>query len=407
MRRLTAAALSLAVAGCAQPGSPPGGPPDFAPPQLVRSTPDSGAVAQSPEEVTLRFDEVVSERPAGTGTQSLEDIVLLSPSTGPIDVRWRRQAISIEPADGFRPNTAYTVTVLPGLADLRGNVRREPVTVVFSTGPTIPATRLTGVVFDWGAGTALAGARVQAITGADSVAYETLADSSGRFGLVALQPGRFLVRAFGDRNRNRDIDPAELWDSTTVVLEDSAHVELYAFVHDTTGPRVESIAVTDSVTLRVRFTQLLLPDQPADSLRVRVTSADSTVIPVASVALSSDTTARADTIARADTTVVPPAPTDTARAPRDTLVRAVPLLSIVRPSRPIPPREIVVRVARPLAPGTVYRVRVEGARNLLGVAGASEATVEVPKAAAPPPAPDSAGAPGARPPGVPATPPPR
>ena len=43
MRRLTLAAVLVAFAGCASPGTPPGGPVDADAPQLVAVRPDTNA----------------------------------------------------------------------------------------------------------------------------------------------------------------------------------------------------------------------------------------------------------------------------------------------------------------------------------------------------------------------------
>ena len=139
--RAIAATLALAfgsAVGCAQQGAPPGGPPDKQPPVLVRVTPDTGAVNTTPPRVVFRFDEVVSERPQGA--PSLRELFLISPRDGEPDVDWRREAITVRPRRGWKKNAVYTVTMLPGLVDLRGNVRREGGTATYSKWPPIPDT---------------------------------------------------------------------------------------------------------------------------------------------------------------------------------------------------------------------------------------------------------------------------
>jgi len=143
LRRLIAAAL-LAT-GCASPGIPPGGPPDVAAPELVKITPDTGSVGVKPKDVVFQFDEVVAERP---GAATLSDLFLISPRDGVPDASWHRSAIAVKPSRGWRANTPYTVIMMKGVADLRGNIRKTGATTFFSTGPTIPRTRITGTVFD-------------------------------------------------------------------------------------------------------------------------------------------------------------------------------------------------------------------------------------------------------------------
>src|SRR3954465_13946557 len=135
---------------CASPGMPPGGPIDIAAPEVVSINPDSGTVGVRPKAVIFHFDDVVSERPPSVPT--LADLFLISPRDGIPDVSWHRDAISVKPPHGWRANTAYSVIMLRGLADIRGNVRNTGATTFFSTGPTIPRTRVAGVVFDWVSG---------------------------------------------------------------------------------------------------------------------------------------------------------------------------------------------------------------------------------------------------------------
>src|SRR5436190_14762579 len=156
---------------------PPGGPPDVAAPQLVSITPDSGTVGVRPKEVLFRFDEVVAERPASV--TSLADLFLISPRNGVASASWHRDVIGVKPARGWRPNTAYTVIMQKGLADIRGNVRNTGFTTFFSTGNTIPRTRISGTVFDWVSGSPATDALIESFVPPDSVhAYIAAADSN-------------------------------------------------------------------------------------------------------------------------------------------------------------------------------------------------------------------------------------
>src|SRR5688500_17918831 len=193
VRALAAVAASVAVLACASMETPPGGPPDEAPPVLVGVTPDTGAVNIRPRVAVFRFDEVVSERPR-TATQ-LADLFLISPATGAPRIDWERDAIEVRPRNGWRPNTTYTVTLLPGLADLRGNARTEGATVTFSTGATIARSGLRGIVFDWVAGRVVPGAYIEAISHPDSVIYIATTDSSGQYVVRNIPPGEYTVRA--------------------------------------------------------------------------------------------------------------------------------------------------------------------------------------------------------------------
>ena len=386
MRQLIVAIGAIgALAACAQPGAPPGGPPDPAPPRLIGVTPDSGAINARPDRVVFQFDEVVDERSGGA---SLSRLFLISPVDGEVDVDWRRRALAIRPTRGrWRPNTVYTVTMLPGLRDLRGNTLSEGTSLVFSTGPIIPETEITGVAFDWPAGRVLPAAFVEAIARPDSTIYLTRADSSGRFTFRHLWPGIYTLRAFGDANQNRTADPRESWDSVQVSLTDTVRAELYAFVHDSVGPGIANIVVADSITVRVTLDRPLDTAQELEPSRFAVLAPDSTPVPVAEVLTAAAWTARerartdsaaaAAAAQRADTLPRRPAPSPAARA--DTGQRAAP----PQLSRPVPVTEIVLRLAQPLSPDTPYRLRTAGLRNLIGIERDVERTFRTPAVRAP------------------------
>jgi len=386
-RVLAPAALAGAgLLGCASQGVPPGGPPDALPPQVLRVVPDTGAVNARPARVVFRFDEVVSERPQGAAT--LDALFLISPRDGEPRVDWDREQINIRPRRSWRRNTVYTVTMLPGLTDLRGNTRRDGAVAVFSTGPEIPNTRLTGTVYDWAAGRPVPRAFAEAVAAGDTtLVYVSSADSTGRFVFSHLPPGSYRVRGYADANNNRALDPRELWDSVRVALRDSASTELLAFVHDTIGPRVSTVAAADSVTLRLELDRPVDPAQQITAAMFSVTASDSTRLRIvrASPATAFDERKRAaDSVARAraDTAPRPPAPPPAA----DTARRPAPLTGAL--ARPRPVSAVVLELGSALRPATTYRVESRGLRGLLGATATASRSFTTERAVA-----DSARAP--------------
>jgi hypothetical protein len=375
LRRLTAAAL-LAL-GCASPGMPPGGPIDVAAPEIIDIAPDSGRVGISPKEVRFRFDEVVSERPPSVTT--LADLFLISPRDGTPNVGWHRDEISVRPRRGWRPNTAYTVIMLRGLADIRGNVRNSGASTFFSTGPNIPATRITGRVFDWASGAVASGALVEAFVPPDSIhAYIALVDSTGAYAIERAQPGNYLIRAFLDRNKNQAIDLTETWDSSSITLRDSLSKDLFVFVHDTIPPRVRDVVGVDSVTLRVTFDKPIDPTQTLSVANFIVVGPDSVRLPLVSAGpAGKDSAAILPTPAPTIQPTAPNASRLPSRAPnaprRDTTAQT----RAVMP-RPAPISDVVIKLQRPLAPKTTYHVRALRIRGLLGATGDSERAYTTP-----------------------------
>ncbi|GAC1479851.1 MAG: hypothetical protein NVS1B4_24710 [Gemmatimonadaceae bacterium] len=384
--RTVALSFTATVIGCASAQPPPGGPERREPPILLRVTPDTNAVNVTPRAVVFYFDEVIDDH--GTGKTSLADLVQISPRDGPPDVDWRRRAIAVRPSRGWRANTPYTVTLLPGVADLRGNVRREPAEVIFSTGPSLPRTRLAGTVFDWVAGKPAPKALIEAVLPADTtVAYVAVADSLGRFVLARVPPGRYRVRGTIDLNNNRLSDRREPFDTVTVTLVDSAATEILAFVHDTTPPRIAEVTPRDSTTLRVAFDHALALDWKVDSSAFTlVQRRDSAVVPIAEALAAADyeqretaRARRADSL-RAAAAPLPavPLPRLPARSRADSINDAA---ASATPSRPSPVREIIIRTTRPLTPQTAYRLTARDVRGLLGRAAPAERTFSTPKLA--------------------------
>lgn len=358
-----------ALAVCASPGVPPGGPADTAAPQLIDIAPDSGATGITPKATIFRFDEVVSERPSGA--QSLQALFLISPSDGIPDVDWNREEVAVRPRRGWRRNTAYTVTMLPGMSDLRGNVRNAGVVVVFSTGAEIPQSRIAGTVFNWLSGNPAPRAFVEARPATDTTtAYVAATDSTGRFLFSNLAPGTYRVRAILDDNNNRGLDPREPWDTTTVALTDTARVEMFAFPHDSVGARLANVGLRDSVTLEFLFDHAIDVNQRFDQSSVSIKTPDSanvTVLSITNPQIAADTTA--------------------AVAPR--------------PSRPIPSTSLLVRIGTPIRTRTTLRIRTIGVRGLDGIPFTTDRVVVV----EPRPSPAPPGPP-ARPPAPPPAPPP-
>ncbi|HEX6316367.1 MAG TPA: Ig-like domain-containing protein [Gemmatimonadaceae bacterium] len=407
MRRLIAA---LALLGCAQAGMPPGGPPDTEPPRIVRITPDSNALNVRRNSIAFEFDEVVSERPLGV--PGLAELFIVSPSLGPSAVSWRRTSVEITPRGGLRPNTTYTVRMLPGLLDLDNNADSTGLTLVFSTGPSLATGEVSGRVFDWVAARPAPNALVEAVLLPDSLRFTTAADSSGRYVITHLPEGQFLLRALIDQNRNGAADPRELLDTVTVTLSDSLQRDMLAAVRDSLGVGLATAELRDSLTLRVSL------DRPLDTLFVpsrryfSIRDADSTVIPFDTILTQAEVdriaadSARArtvqdsvrraivaDSIRAADTTrATPPAPTTPPRptgrrpgaatapppaAPPDTSARIIP-----RPAQRIPVNVLYIKFAAPLPPSTTFRLTADSLRSITGATRSSSRVFTTPRARA-------------------------
>ncbi len=399
--------VTVALGGCANLAEPPGGPPDSTPPHIVLVRPESGAVVSNLKgDVVIQFDEVIDEMAGGGGGGSggvagIGRQIVLSPVASMVQASWHRRSISVKPSEGWKPGRIYHLEILPGIADLRHNVMKQSATVIFSTGPALPHAAITGYALQWVEQRAIARAVIRAARLPDTVAYVTFADSSGAFRLSDVPSGRYRVAAIQDQNGNRELDPREAFDSGTVAVDSTASIVLWAFPHDTTGPKLRTVEPIDSTALRLTFSQPLDPHRAMDTTRVHLFALPDTT-PLAlqgvwnatqydsmqararavadSVRQAHDTTAHRDTTPRPGAVSPGAAGARRAAATGDTATSrgdTSHVRELLR-HRPIPIDHFVAVTGKPLAPGHKYVVRVRGAVNLNGAAADGQAVFEVP-----------------------------
>jgi hypothetical protein len=348
------------------------------------------------------FDEVISEGGTpnrGEGTGALEKLVILSPSTEVPEVSWKRNRITVRPQEGWRNNRVYRIELLPGITDLRNNRSHEGAVLTFTTGAAKPTNTLQGLVVDWGTSRPAANALVIASLLPDSLPYRGVADSAGRFALGPLPAGDYLVSGVLDENRDQRQGPREAYATVPVTRSKSEVGELWAFVHDTTPPRIQTVTVDDSVSATLTFSQKLDPRQrlaPRD-VRLRLLP-DSVPVTVASILPAPVDDSLYKRPPRADSTTTDSAAVDTTRGRR----KPAPTIPAPPPSaerltaRPPLFERLVVRVPGPWAPGSRLVLEVRGVKNITGIAGTAVGVVAVPEKKPEPPPGDTLRGPGRR-----------
>ncbi|HLM67898.1 MAG TPA: carboxypeptidase-like regulatory domain-containing protein [Longimicrobium sp.] len=370
MKRLWMCA-ALLVAACAHIEAPTGGDEDKVGPQLLTTRPDTFARAPSLRTpAVFVFDEGLSE-------ERLEEAISVSPRTSAVAIDKRGGELRVSLRRGWEPNRIYQVVIDSTVQDRFSNRIQEPIRLVFSTGPEIPETFLSGTVLERQTAQPAKGVRVEAILRPDSLVYATRTDDAGTFAFAQIPAGEYQVRAFSDPNANRALEPFESRDTTVarVAVGAQPSVELSIVAPDTSAPKALEATAADSA-IAVRFDDFLDPAQRIAVTQVRLLAPDSTPVRIASVVIGAPT----DVPAAAPDTAAAPVAGDTARRGARGAARG-----------PVPSRTITVRVADALRPDAQYTIRVDGVRNLVGLAGGGELRLRTPRATPAAPAAPPAG----------------
>jgi hypothetical protein len=202
-----AAALALAVAGCARKGAPTGGPPDLEPPRVVSFAPDSGTAGVA-RTTTLSMTFSESMEPRSTG-----DAVDLLPPVTIRQRRWSGRTLTLVLGDTLRADQAYRLVVTNAARDRHGNSLRDGRAIVFTTAATFPPGSIEGRIAAVGfgvPGTSLWCYRDGRSPDSTARDFDAIgvADAEGRFRIGGLPaPGRFRLWAFADLNGNRSFEP--------------------------------------------------------------------------------------------------------------------------------------------------------------------------------------------------------
>ena len=362
------------------------------PPEVIAIAPDTGATDVRAREIRITFDEIIKDLSNGQ-TNGFDRLVQVSPEVGPLDIGWHRDAITIKGREPFRPNTAYRVTLLPGIVDLHGNVTRTATHTQFSTGGTFPTLGIRGQAWDWQSQQLARDATVLAtkhLSDKDSITYVASTDTAGRFSLGPLPAGAYTVLAFTDPDKKRVLSRTGKWDRVdTVVTDYQPDLKLMLIQRDSAPPAIGALTLKDSLSMRIDFTEPLDPAEPLliDSLRAQ--RADSTLLAIDSVAtVDQDEQSRAAAAkSRRDTAGAPVVPLPA--APLVVTPSEAARIPPPKPPKPPPYKAIVIYVSptTPFLPGMTYRVTAAGFRNLLGFSRVTTRVVSIPRAQTKPPPP--------------------
>lgn len=218
-----AAAVFLALAGCALPAAPTGGPKDETPPKIVLTEPSHTQVRVSPQEIRIQFNEFVA-----LGSNGGRPIVS-PPLPGAVRVTLQGKTARIRWDGGaLLPDATYSLALGGCFKDITEGNLLPATALVFSTGQQLDSLDRAGRLHDARSGKPLADWAVGLwpADALDSAAYLGLprytsrTDENGRFALNYLPAGPFRLLAFEDSDGNSKVNQGEkprwAWDANSV-----------------------------------------------------------------------------------------------------------------------------------------------------------------------------------------------
>jgi len=225
---------SLFITGCAQIGSPTGGPKDTSAPVLIKAMPLNNQTNFSGNKITLSFDEYVD-------LQDIQSNLLVSPSpkNNP-NINSNLKTITIKLKDSLLPNTTYAINFSNAIKDINeGNILSNFV-YTFSTGAYIDSLQLEGKVMMAETGKIDSTLTVLLYKNASDTDitsrrpdYISRLKGDGSFTLKNLPSGNFKIYALkdGDGNKyyNAATEPFAFFDTEINPLDSNNKIQLFAY----------------------------------------------------------------------------------------------------------------------------------------------------------------------------------
>ena len=191
--------MALLMWSCAAIGSPEGGPVDYTPPRVVKTSPQQGALRVKGNKVEITFDEYIA-------LKDQQKKVVISPVQREMPmVRGQGKKVTVEFRDTLIPNTTYCIDFSDAIEDFNEGNPLEGYTFAFATGDTIDSLAVSGL--------ALRARDLEPMQHIIVGLHSNLNDSAltklpfdrisrtndkGQFTLRNLKPGRYHIFALND-----------------------------------------------------------------------------------------------------------------------------------------------------------------------------------------------------------------
>jgi uncharacterized protein (DUF2141 family) len=252
--------LASSLISCANPLSPPGGPDDKIPPEILESYPKNASLHYKGEPITLKFSEYVDRA-------SVVDNIKISPSL-PLEFSWSGKTLEIRPADTLKANITYCLNLAANYKDLSGNSPKAAFSTIFSTGDKIDSGKIVGRAF-YPANSYSVFAYALNVINPDTLNFEktkpdykTTIGTSGSFELQALKNGKYRLAIVNDRNQDDLYNQGyEEYSSSIYDIEvsDDAKTKPANFykskIFDFIAPQINDAEALNSRTIKLQFSE--------------------------------------------------------------------------------------------------------------------------------------------------------
>lgn len=192
-------AVGALLVACASIGSPEGGPRDYTPPQVVKSSPAPGTLNFKGNKVEIVFDEIVNLK-----DQQKKVIISPAPRTQPL-IRTVGKKVTIEFRDTLQDNTTYVIDFSNSIEDNNESNQLDGYTFAFSTGDQIDTLAVSGIVLRANDLEPMQHVIVGLHSNLDDTAFTSIplervsrTNDRGLFTIRNLKPGNYHVFALND-----------------------------------------------------------------------------------------------------------------------------------------------------------------------------------------------------------------
>ena len=192
-------AVGALLVACASIGSPEGGPRDYTPPEVVKTSPAPGTLNFKGNKVEIVFDEIVNLK-----DQQKKVIISPAPRTMPV-IRTVGKKVTVEFRDTLLDNTTYVIDFSNAIEDNNESNQLDGYTFAFSTGDQIDTLAVSGIVLRANDLEPMQHVIVGLHSNLDDTAFTNIplervsrTNDRGKFTIRNLKPGNYHVFALSD-----------------------------------------------------------------------------------------------------------------------------------------------------------------------------------------------------------------